>query len=85
MKDRMLSMDDFNALSNDQRAERIRQGGRYLTETDHPLGRSTFYTYLSFHVEMVTRRENGRILEIVGFRSGGRYDRLLKIFDLDKV
>lgn len=69
----------FNALPVNERAEVLWKDGTYLLATDHPRGRSAFYAFADYWVEVLMEGEEQRIAEVVPFRTGERLERLLSV------
>ena len=80
-----LTLYEFNALPIGERAEVLWAHGTYLVATDHLRGRSAFYAFADFWVEVLMVGKEQRIAEVVPFFFGPRLDRCLSIIDLAKL
>ncbi len=54
----MLGLSEFNALLIDERVDYLWEHGTYIMPTDHPEGRSAFYTLHDYYVEVVMREDD---------------------------
>lgn len=75
----------FNALSLDERADAIWDGGTFIVATSHPDGRSAFYAFADYYVEVLLVAEPERIAEVVPFYTGPRLERMLSVIVVDKL
>lgn len=85
----------FNALPLDARANALWEHGTFIVASDHPEGRSAFYTFADYFVEVVMREGDFtkameeerpmRIAEVVPFYTGPRLERMLSVIDLAKL
>lgn len=88
-----MTLYEFNALPIDHRADHLWEHGTFLAATDHPEGRSAWYTLHGYYVEVVMREgdfteaviraEPMRIAEVTPFTTGPRLERLASIVNLD--
>jgi hypothetical protein len=81
----MMSLYELNALPLHERAEALWEHGTFLVATDHPRGRSAFYAFADYWVEVLMEGEEQRIAEVVPFCTGPRLERLLSAIDLAKL
>lgn len=75
----------FNALPLNERAEALWSDGVFLMATDHPGGRSAFYAYADYFVEVLLVGAPERVAEVVPFYTGPRLERLLSVIDVSKL
>lgn len=90
-----LGLYAFNALSIGERASALWESGAFIVASEHPEGRSAFYTFADYFVEVVMRESDFatamaeeqpmRIAEVVPFYNGPRLERLLSVIDLDML
>jgi hypothetical protein len=73
----------FNALPIEERGNALWEHGTFIVASDHPGGRSAFYTFADYYVEVLL--VDDRITEVVPFYTGPRLDRLLSVIHLDKL
>lgn len=78
----MLGLYAFNALPIGERASSLWEHGTFIVASDHPGGRSAFYTFADYFVEVLMVGEEQRIAEVTPFYTGPRLDGLLSIIDL---
>ncbi len=91
----MLGLYAFNALPIGERASALWEHGTFLVASDNPEGRSAFYTFADYFVEVVMREADFtkamveerpmRIADVVPFYTGPRLERLLSVIDLAKL
>lgn len=91
----MLGLYAFNALPIGERASALWEGGTFIVASDHPEGRSAWYTFADYYVEVVMREGDFtqamaeerpmQIAEVVPFYTGPRLERLLSVIDLAKL
>ncbi len=82
----------FNALPIGERASVLWEHGTFIVASDHPEGRSAWYTFADYFVEVVMREGDFskaiaeerpmHIAEVVPFYTGPRLERLLSVIDL---
>jgi hypothetical protein len=85
----------FNALPIGERASALWEHGTFIVASDHPEGRSAWYTFADYFVEVVMREGDFtkamaeerpmHIAEVVPFYTGPRLERLLSVIDLAKL
>ena len=75
----------FNALPIGERAQALWDGGAFIGATDHPEGRSAFYTFADYYVEVLLVGDPERIVEVVPFYTGPRLERMLSVIDVTKL
>ncbi len=85
----------FNALPIGERADALWEHGTFIVASDHPEGRSAWYTFADYYVEVVMREGDFfkamkeerpmHIAEVVPFYTGPRLERMLSVIDLAKL
>lgn len=75
----------FNALPIGERADALWEHGAFIVASDHPEGRSAWYTFADYYVEVLMVGEEQRIAEVVPFYTGPRLERMLSVIALDKL
>lgn len=81
----MLGLYAFNALPLDKRAQALWDHGTFIEASDHPGGRSAWYTFADYFVEVRLEGEPERIAEVTPFYTGPRLERLLSVINLAKL
>lgn len=81
----MLGLYEFNALPIGERASALWEDGTFIVASDHPEGRSAFYAFADYFVEVLLVGTDQRIAEVVPFNTGPRLKRLLSVVDLSKL
>lgn len=91
----MLGLYSFNALPIGERASALWEAGTFIMASDHPEGRSAWYTFADYFVEVVMRESDFtkamteerpmQIAEVVPFYTGPRLERLLSVIDIAKL
>jgi hypothetical protein len=56
----MLGLYAFNALPVNERASALWENGTFIVASDHPGGRSAFYTFADYYVEVLMEGEEQR-------------------------
>jgi hypothetical protein len=80
-----LTLYAFNALPVDERANALWQHGTFIVASDHAEGRSAFYAFADYYVEVLLVGEPQRIAELVPFYTGPRLERMLGAIDLNRL
>jgi hypothetical protein len=71
-----LTLYEFVALGIQERASTITDEGVHLLTVEVPGGFAAFFGLSDYWVELVMKEEGG-VVEVVGFRKGARLDRMV--------
>lgn len=67
------------------RADALWEHGAFIVASNHPAGRSAWYTFADYFVEVRLEGEPERIAEVTPFYTGPRLERLLSVINLAKL
>lgn len=81
----MVTLYAFNALPLNERAKALWDNGTFIVASVHVEGRSAFYTFADYFVEVRLVGEPECIAEVTPFYTGPRLERLLSVIDLAKL
>ena len=91
----MITLYAFKTLPIGERASALWEGGTFIVASDHPEGRSAWYTFADYFVEVIMTEGDFtkamdeerpmHIAEVVPFYTGPRLERLLSVIDLAKL
>jgi hypothetical protein len=71
-----LTLTDFNAMRPEDRLYPIIDVSTFISESWNDTGRSRFYGINDFFVEVIYDRSGKRIIDVVGFETGERMQRM---------
>jgi hypothetical protein len=71
-----LTLTEFNAMRPEDRLYPIIDSSSFISESWSGAGRSRFYGINDFYAEVIYDRSGKRIIDVVGFESGERLERM---------
>jgi hypothetical protein len=80
-----MTLYELNTLDMDARAAYLWQHGDYLTGIIDQQGRSNFYALNGYFVEVELFDEGEAIAAVIPFKTGDRYERMIRGVDLTRL